>query len=233
MLAFGLEEVAARATCDGEGRALVAPGWRSDQLSQLSARTALANDVSADATLLEVVREDTASNRHPRAHVCAASLRGGIWFSPSQHPPRAVRLAMPRPLFAVLLAPAVSFDPRVVTNALPRQIHAHKHARQSAIAAGLVRALELGDHSLVSALFDDAVIGQAVGPHIPGYHPIVEGARRAGALMAGLSGRGPALGAICSDLDVAEKARDAMAAAALAHSTEFETLISAVSGDPL
>lgn len=214
MLAFGLD-------------ALVADTGADDPLIGLAATVAASHDPNSDAGLEALLAADRVGNRHPRAHACAAALRGGAWFSASQHPARADQLSVSG-LVGVLVTPEFDFDPKTLTNALPRQVHTQKHARQSAIAAGLVRALERGNLDLVAAIFDDALIGPSVGSYLPGYHPSVVAARSAGALMVGLSNRGPAIGAICRDDGSAAAVADAIASALEGHAVPHRSVVSPV-----
>lgn len=210
MLAFGLESTASE-----------------DPLVALAAEVSGELERDSAVALDELLRRDAAGGRHPRSHACAAALRGGIWFSATQHPARPERIDASG-LVGVLVTPEMPFDPKTLTNALPRQVHTQKHARQSALAVGIVRALGAGDYERVGELFDDALVGRAIGSHLPGYHPAVTGARSAGALMVSLSNRGPALGAICDGDAAAEEVRDAMCAALEAHSLSCHSVVSPV-----
>lgn len=247
MLAFGLDAVSAVARIAENGDPSldvanqVAPGFSQAvtvqdatgvacELSARVATAALAGQGADCAELLaHLIANDAKHNRHPRAHVCGAALRRGVWFASTQHPPRAEHLRVDHELFAVVLTPAFDFDHRTLQHALPTQIHTRKHSRQAALAVGIVRALEHGRFDELEAIYDDAVIGQAVGPQLPGYHPTVAAARRAGALMAGLSGHGPTIAAICASKAIAEDAANEMTTAMDVHMLKSTVLISRVS----
>ncbi|MFT6398699.1 MAG: homoserine kinase [Bradymonadia bacterium] len=252
MLAFGLDAVAAVARSGGseqfapaidgpkisgaivssssEGVAIHHATGSECELSARVATAALEGQGSEQADVLRLlIADDAKHNRHPRAHVCGAALRRGVWFASTQHPPRAELLRVDTELFVVVLTPHFDFDARTLRHALPTQIHTRKHSRQAALAVGIVRALEHGRFDEVGEIYDDAVIGQAVGPQLPGYHPTVAAARRAGALMAGLSGQGPAIAAICASEAIAEDAANEMTTSMDVHMLTSTVLLSRVS----
>ncbi len=247
MLAFGLDAVAAVARLDSSGEealdvakqvspefsetvALHSPKGAPCDLSARVATAALAGRGAESRELLSrLIANDAKHNRHPRAHVCGAALNRGVWLASTQHPPRAEQLRVNSELFAVLLTPHFEFDKRTLRHALPTQIHTRKHARQAALAVGIVRALEHGKFDEVGAIYDDAVIGQAVGPQLPGYHPTVAAARRAGALMAGLSGHGPQIAAICASRSVADDILGEMSTAMEVHMLTTDAFVSRIS----
>jgi homoserine kinase len=74
---------------------------------------------------------------------------------------------------------------------------------QSANAAGLMIGLMTSDFGLIGKSLKDAIAEPVRSVFIPGFDQLREIARGAGALGAGISGSGPTIFALCTDLGVA------------------------------
>ena len=95
--------------------------------------------------------------------------------------------------------------------------HAGAALRARVATAGLVLALERGDGELLRSVDDDRIVAHALGRLLPGLHPVLQAARSDGALLAGPDGAGPAVAALCADLEVAADVGAACVAAWHAH----------------
>lgn len=150
-------------------------------------------------------------------HVALAALSGRPAIAVRSFPPRASVVALPAPWRLVLVTPDVPWDDDTAHRALVRSPHAGAALRARVAATGLVLALERGDGELLRRVDDDRIVAHALGRLLPGLHPVLLAARAAGALLAGPDGYGPAIAALCPDLEVAADVGAACVAAWHAH----------------
>jgi len=152
----------------------------------------------------------------PGPHVTAAEARGGSWWMLRQHPPLVAPLPRWPELHVVVATPQVAWHDQTVKHALPRDVPTMKHVRQSAVSAAVKHALHERNASLLRDVWEDALVGDAVGPRTTGFFPAQRAALDAGALAFGLCGAGPTVAALALG-DDATRVADAIEAVLRAH----------------
>ncbi len=150
-------------------------------------------------------------------HVALAAASGLPAIAVRSFPPSAVTIALPDAWRVVIVTPDLVWDQAAAHRALVRAPHAGAALRARVATAGLVLALERGDAELLRRADDDRIVAHALSRLIPGLHPVLAGARAAGALLAGPDGAGPGVAALCADLEVAADVGAACVTAWRAH----------------
>jgi homoserine kinase len=173
-----------------------------------SAASAVAGAVAANALLggplgadllLEcaLAAEAEVAGRH--ADNVAPSLLGGAVLVLGLDPLRYARLTVHPSLRLVFVMPGYQVATARARALLPVVVERSDAVAQAAHLAGLVVALERGDHELLRAAIVDRIAEPGRIPLYPGYAEAREAATAAGALGVAVSGAGPTLVALCTE----------------------------------
>jgi homoserine kinase len=143
----------------------------------------------------------------------AASLFGGVVLVRGSKPPRVDPVPAASGLCAAVVRPHWKVNTGEARAVIPKTLPVAAAVIQAGNLAALVLGLTRGDHDLIAS----AVIDVIAEPHrtesVPRYDAMIQAARKAGALGAGLSGSGPSVYALCGDPETAARAAAAMRAA--------------------
>jgi len=188
-------------------------GWRIEMQNAIpltrglgsSAAATVAGIVAADA-LLGGVLDDMAKLRiateiegHPD-NAAAALLGGFVVVAPGPDGVRALRFDVPRDVRAVLFVPDLRLSTRDMRTALPESVPFDDAvANLGAVALG-VAGLATGRTDLFTSLTVDRIHEQYRAAAYPQLPRLIEGARKAGALGACLSGAGSAVLALTDSM---------------------------------
>ncbi len=161
-------------------------------------------------TLIEACLEaETAvSGRH--ADNVAAAILGGFVIVRSVDPLEVLRVPFPRGILAAVVTPRFELPTRRAREILPACVPLADAVRNAANLAALVAAAHAGDTALLGRALEDRLATPARAPLVPGCAAVLEAARRAGAIGAGISGAGPSLFALCEGESTARAAGEAM-----------------------
>ncbi|MCC6751698.1 MAG: homoserine kinase [Deltaproteobacteria bacterium] len=143
-------------------------------------------------------------------NVAAALLGGVVLVRPDGH---AVRLRTGLKLALALVTPAQELETRVARQVIPAAIPLGEVVANSAHLAQLVYGLAVSDAELLRGAIVDVIAEPRRAHLIPGFAEVKAAALGAGALGASISGAGPTLFSLCSDLTQAENVLAAMGAA--------------------
>lgn len=156
----------------------------------------------------------------------APALLGGFVAAAPQADGSIARLcfAAPAGLRYVIAIPDFYLSTRQVRTALPKRLSREDavfNLQRAVLTAG---ALAQGDLDLFARVFDDRLHQQYRIPFITGSEAVMQAARQAGALAAGISGAGPTLIAFCRP-DTAAAVSAAMQTAWQEYDVAARTLI--------
>lgn len=222
--------VAARAVLERSGRSGVGLRLRIDKRAPLasglgsSAASAVAAAVAVDALLgtelptAELLRCAMAGERiasgSDHADNLAPSLLGGMVLVRSLEPaPDIVPLPVPDGLSCAIVRPHIAVHTREARARLGESIALADAVTQWGNVGALVAALYRGDLDLLSRALHDAIAEPVRAPAVAGFAIAKRTALERGALGCSLSGSGPAIFALCRDLEQAAAVSVAMAAA--------------------
>lgn len=140
----------------------------------------------------------------------AASLLGGLIMVRSLNPLQVSRVPLPAGLRVAVVLPEMQLSTHTARQALPTSVSLHERTRASAALAAFVQACTTGDLDLLAQTPIDPEVHPQRAAHIPGCDDALAAAREAGALLAGISGAGPALFGLCPDEPTAAAVQAAM-----------------------
>ena len=212
-------------------------GLGSSAASAVAAALATAEVACPDvgkAELLDACREgERLATGTPHPDNVAPSLLGGLvaCLAREGEAIEVVRLPLPAGLHVACLKPAVEVRTADARAAMPAAIPVSDVVRTLGNMAGLVAALASGDLELVGRCLGDRVATPYRKAFIPGFDEAMAAAAAAGAVGGGISGSGPTVFALASDLAGAEAAADAVEAVFRARGLQVLRLVGAV--DPV
>lgn len=140
----------------------------------------------------------------------APSLWGGFVLIRRDTEPEVISLPVPEGLACAVVRPHVEVETRAARELLGDTVPLPDAVVQWSNLGGLVSALFREDLELLSRCLVDVVAEPKRATLVPGFHLAQKAGRDAGALGAGLSGSGPSIFALCTDLATAEGVADAM-----------------------
>lgn len=140
----------------------------------------------------------------------APALLGGFTLVRSYHPLDLVQIPAPDKLSVAVVHPQIEVKTADARGILRKDIALADAITQWGNVGGLVAGLFKGDLELVGRSLEDVIIEPIRSILIPGYEAAKEAAARAGALGCSISGSGPSVFALCTDLDSAARVGEAM-----------------------
>lgn len=140
----------------------------------------------------------------------APSLLGGFVLIRSYEPLDVVELTYPKELALTILHPQIEIKTAEARALLGDTISLEQGIRQWGNLGGLIAGLASGDLELIGRSLQDHIAEPKRKHLIPEYENIIVAASQAGALGCGISGSGPAIFALCPDLDTARHVAQAM-----------------------
>lgn len=142
----------------------------------------------------------------------APALLGGFVLIRSYDPLDVVQLTFPKDLALTILHPQIEIKTAEARALLGDTISLQQGIRQWGNLGGLVAGLASGDYELIGRSLEDHVAEPKRKHLIPKYEPVVAASRAAGALGCGISGSGPAIFAVCPNIETARHVASAMGA---------------------
>lgn len=166
----------------------------------------------ADERLVEFAMEGEKliSGGTPHADNVGPSLLGGVVLLRGYEPLDIVRLPVPDNFCCSVAHPAIMVSTRMAREVLPKDIPLRTAVKQWGNVAGLVAGLSLKDVNLVGRAMCDVVVEPYRKQFIPGFDALREKVLAAGALAFNISGAGPSVFALSSDMDVAARVGEIM-----------------------
>lgn len=167
----------------------------------------------------------------PHLDNVSASLFGGFVLIEELDPLRVDRFSVPDELRLVLAVPSLTVATRGARSVLPDRVPRNDAVENLAHAAGLVRAVLLGDAEGIGRNLDDRLALPYRSGLVPGLERVRAAALGAGAWGATLSGSGPAVFAVASPT-TADAVRRALAGAFARAGWTSESFVGRVGGGP-
>ncbi len=154
--------------------------------------------------------EKLTSGGVPHADNIAPALLGGVILVRGYDPLDIVNLPVPKKFFCSLVHPEIVVNTRMAREIMPKEIPLRDAVVQWGNVGGLVAGLTFGDVELVGRSMRDVVAEPFRKRFIPGFDILKEKVISAGALALNISGSGPALFALSSSEEVANRVAQIM-----------------------
>jgi homoserine kinase len=140
----------------------------------------------------------------------AACLYGGFILVRSKDPVDIISIPAPEDLYCTIVHPKIAIDTSETRKMLKTQVLLSKAVTQWANVAGVVTALFNKDYSLLKRSLIDEIVEPDRSILIPYYQEMKETAQKNDAIGFNISGSGPSVFALSSDINNAEKIADAV-----------------------
>lgn len=140
----------------------------------------------------------------PHADNVAPSLLGGICLIRSYHPMDVIKLPIINNLFWIVVHPHMIIETRAARGVLPTSLPLSVTTEQMGNLGGLIIGLTTGNATLTGKSMHDNIAEPARRKLIPGFDAVKEAALNAGALGFSISGSGPSVFAIATNLTIAK-----------------------------
>lgn len=134
----------------------------------------------------------------------APSIMGGFVLIRDYHPLDLLEVSFPKELCCVLVHPNIEVKTEDSRRILRNSVTIRDAVSQSANAAGLMIGLIKSDFDLIGKCLKDSIAEPVRSVFIPGFDQLRYVAKAAGALGSGISGSGPTVFALCTDLQTAK-----------------------------
>jgi homoserine kinase len=140
----------------------------------------------------------------------APSLLGGFVLIRSYDPLDIISIPFPENLCCVLVHPDIELKTKDARQLLKATVPLRDAVQQWGNTAGLVAGLMKQDEALIARSMTDLVAEPARALLIPGYDAVKLSAKAAGAIGVGISGSGPTMFALCTNINIANAVGVAM-----------------------
>ena len=140
----------------------------------------------------------------------APALLGGFVLVRSYSPLDVIELPTPKKLYATIIHPHIEVKTKDARSILRKNIQLQDAVTQWGNLAGLISGLMTEDYDLIGRSLQDVIVEPVRSILIPGFDLAKQAALDAGALGASISGSGPSIFALSTDLKTANKIGDAM-----------------------
>ena len=140
----------------------------------------------------------------------APALLGGFALIRQSNPLDIVSVPFPSELVVSVVCPLIEVRTEDARKVLKKSIPLSLAVEQFGNIAGLIAGLCKSDLGLISRSLKDVIIEPERSILIPGFAKVKSAALESGALGCSISGSGPSLFALCSDIQTASKVSEAM-----------------------
>jgi len=140
----------------------------------------------------------------------APALYGGFVLVRSYSPLDVVQLPTPEKLHATIVHPKIEVKTQDARNILRREVQLKDAIIQWGNLGGFVAGLYQSDYGLIGRSLQDAIIEPIRSILIPGFYKVKNAAMAHGALGCSISGSGPSIFALSTDLSDAKRIGEAM-----------------------
>ena len=134
----------------------------------------------------------------------AASLLGGFILVRSYDPLDIISLEYPKDLIVIVIHPQLKIDTKAARKLISSKIKLNSAVSQLGNIAGLISGLSQKDYNLISRSLIDVIAEPKRSKLITGYEEIKKTAIDFGAIGCGISGSGPSIYALSTNLNKAE-----------------------------
>lgn len=160
----------------------------------------------------------------------APCIFGGFTLVRSTEPLDIVELDFPS-LWATVIHPQLEIKTAEARAILPKEVPLKTAVKQWGNVGSLVAGLANGDYGLISRSLEDLIVEPARKSLIPKFDEVKAACLSAGALGGGISGSGPSIFMLSTDMVTAEKITAAMRDVYSQTDIEFNTYASQISSE--
>lgn len=146
----------------------------------------------------------------PHADNVAPALFGGFVLIRSYDPLDVIPIKTPKNLVATVVHPHIEITTADARAALKSEIPLTKAIKQWGNTAALIAGLLNENYNLISRSLEDVIIEPARAHLIPGFYEVKKSALEAGALGCSISGAGPSIFALSTDVEKGVKIGEVM-----------------------
>lgn len=183
----------------------------SSAVAALVAVNALTNETYTRQELVSFALEsERVACGSAHADNIAPSLLGGFVLIRSYDPLDIISIPFPENLCCVLVHPDIELKTKDARQLLKSTVPLRDAVQQWGNTAGLVAGLMKQDEALIARSMTDLVAEPARALLIPGYDAVKLSAKAAGAIGVGISGSGPTMFALCTNINIANAVGVAM-----------------------
>ncbi len=161
----------------------------------------------------------------------APSLLGGFILIRSYTPLDVVPLDVPERLHAVVVHPHIEVKTKDAREILKKSLLLKDAIVQWGNIAGLVAGLMKSDYDLISRSLNDVVVEPVRSILIPGFNAVKAAALREGALGCSISGSGPSVFALTTEMSLAQRVAHAMQEAFAEQGVASDKFISKINSE--
>ena len=154
--------------------------------------------------------EKLISGGTPHADNVGPAILGGVVLMRGYEPLDIVRLPVPDNFFCSVVHPDIMVSTKEARAVLPKDITLRLAVKQWGNVAGVVAGLALKDVYLIGRAMVDSVIEPHRKQFIPGFDELRSKVLEAGALSVNISGSGPSVFAVSSDMETASRSGEIM-----------------------
>lgn len=154
--------------------------------------------------------EKLISGGTPHADNVGPAILGGVVLMRGYEPLDIVRLPVPDNFFCSVVHPDIMVSTKDARAVLPHEIPMRTAVKQWGNVAGLVAGLALKDVYLIGRAMVDSVVEPHRKHFIPGFDELRAKVLEAGAIAVNISGAGPSVFAVSSDMDTASRVGEVM-----------------------
>ena len=162
----------------------------------------LGNIFSKDQLIQYAMHGEKLASGVKHADNIAPCIYGGVTLVRSIHPLDIIPLAYPD-LYVTIVHPQIEVRTSDARQILKEKIFLKDAIRQWGNIAGLVTGFLKNDHALIGRSLEDVIIEPVRSILIPGFHEVKKSCKEAGALGGGISGSGPSIFMLSSELKTA------------------------------
>jgi homoserine kinase len=170
----------------------------------------MGNPLTKSDLVIHAMESERVACGSAHADNVAPSLLGGFVLIRDYNPLDLVSVPFPESLCCALIHPHLEVKTSDSRRILKNAVNLKDAIAQSANAAGLMVGLQQSDFRLISDSLKDSIAEPVRSFFIPGFDELRKISKSEGALGAGISGSGPTVFALCNDLDIAQRAGEAM-----------------------
>lgn len=154
--------------------------------------------------------EKLISGGTPHADNAAPAILGGVVLMRGYEPLDIVRLPVLEQFCCSVVHPAIMVSTKMARDVLPKEIPLRLAVKQWGNVGGLVAGLALGDVNLIGRAMCDVVVEPHRKRFIPGFDDLRSKVLSEGALAMNISGAGPSVFALSSDMETAAAVGEVM-----------------------
>jgi homoserine kinase len=158
----------------------------------------------------------------------APALMGGLVLVRSNNPVDAVKLPVPDTLYCTVVHPDVDVPTSESRRILKERVPVRDAIIQWGNVGGMVAGFCLGDTSLIARSMEDVIFEPIRAMLIPRFYQMKQAAIQEGALGFGISGSGPSVFALSTNIDVANSISETLTNMLRKYDIESQSFVSKI-----